>query len=67
MDVESVKKYIGKRCKIVLKNNYNYTATIPKFNGTSFEIIDKYGDMADVECDFIGMIQSTKGDENEKE
>jgi len=63
MDVEKIKKkYVGKKCRIVLKNNYNYTAVIPEFNGDSFTINDKFGDSVEIDCDFIAIIQVIGGE-----
>jgi len=60
MDPDSVKKYIGKRVRIILKNNYNYTAVIPAVskwrNGKEFSVVDKFGKNADMDCDFIAFI-----------
>lgn len=67
MDAESVKKYIGKRCVIVLKNNYVYTAVIPPmtdWTGSAFTITDKFGKSAEVDCDMIGFIQEERGNSN---
>lgn len=56
MEIEEVQKYIGKKCLIILKNNYNYTATIPDFDGTSFSITDIFGKEISIDCDFIAFI-----------
>ena len=57
MDVESIKDFVGKKCRIVLKNDYNYTAIIPKFVGTTFTVKDKFGDIVRIDCDYIATIQ----------
>lgn len=56
MEEEQVKKYVGKKVLLILKNNYKFTVTIPKFSGHSFEITDKFGQRATIECAMISMI-----------
>ncbi len=63
MDVKQVKKYIGKKVLLILKNNYKFTTIIPDFDGNSFDIIDKFGQKATIECDMVSMIYE-KGDNN---
>ena len=63
MDIKEVKKYIGKKVLLILKNNYKFTTTIPKFDGGSFSITDKYGEKASIDCDMISMIYE-KGDDS---
>lgn len=60
MEVLVVKKYIGKKVLLILKNNYQYTVTIPYFDGSSFEVVDKYGDNVEIECDFINFIKEVR-------
>jgi hypothetical protein len=57
MDVESIKNFVGKKCRIVLKNDYNYTAIIPNFEGKSFTVTDKFGNRVTIDCDYVGTIQ----------
>ena len=57
MEPNSVKQFVGKLCRIILKNNYNYTAVIPQIDGEAFTIIDKFGDAVEIDCSFIGVIQ----------
>lgn len=57
MKEEEVKKYIGKKCLIILNNNFKYTAIIPDFYESSFTIIDKYKKQVTINCTFIAMIQ----------
>jgi len=64
MEPDKVNLYSGKRVLIILKNNWKFTTVIPKFEGTSFEIIDKKGVKALIDCDMISMIYE-KEDENE--
>lgn len=60
MEVKVVLSYVGKRVRIVLKNNYNYTAIIPpkeKWGATqSFPIKDKFGENVDIDCSYIVII-----------
>ncbi len=56
MEVEKVKKYTGKKVLLILNNNYKFTITVPEFNGHSFDIVDKYGQKATIECDMISLI-----------
>ena len=66
MEVPVVLKYVGKRVRIVLKNNYNYTAVIPpkdKWSGEkSFSIRDKFGETVDIDCEMIGVINEIRTD-----
>lgn len=57
MDEEKVKKYIGKRVLIILKNSFQYTAVIPRFEGSGFTITDKFKKRIEIECDFIAFIE----------
>lgn len=56
MEIKQVRNYIGKKCLIILKNNYNYTAVIPEFNGSSFSITDIFGKVISIDCEFIAFI-----------
>jgi len=60
MEVPVILKYAGKKVRLVLRNNYNYTCVIPpkeKWSGErSFTIKDKFGERVDIECEFIGVI-----------
>lgn len=62
MDVNQVKKYIGKKVLLILRNNYKFTTTIPFFENSSFEIEDKYGQKALIECEYISMIYEKEHD-----
>ena len=57
MKEEDIQQYAGKRCLIILNNNFKYTAFIPNFEGTNFTITDKYGRVVTIECSFIAIIQ----------
>jgi small nuclear ribonucleoprotein (snRNP)-like protein len=56
MDEDKVRKYVGKKVLVILKNNFQYTITIPRFEGSSFNVKDKFGKEVDIECDFISFI-----------
>jgi len=56
MDEKQIKKYIGKKVLLILKNNFKFTVIVPDFEGSSFNITDKFGQKATIECDMISMI-----------
>ena len=62
MYVEDVKKYEGRRVLIILSNKFKYTAVLPKLNGTTFTIVDKYGHEATIDCDMIQLITEVKNE-----
>jgi|WetSurMetagenome_2_1015567.scaffolds.fasta_scaffold216489_2 hypothetical protein len=64
MDEETIKEFTGKKCLIILKNNFQYTAIIPKLTKSSFTISDKFGDKIVIECGFIAYI-AEKNDRGE--
>ena len=57
MEISKVKKYAGKEVYLILKNNFNYTCTLPKEIEQDFTILDKYGHSIEINCDFISFIQ----------
>jgi len=57
MEENNVRKYIGKKVLIILKNNWRYTCLLPDFQGSSFSIKDKYGEIVEISCDFINFIK----------
>jgi hypothetical protein len=57
MDVINVKKYVGKKVLLILKNSFQYSCTIPEFYGDSFEVYDKYGRRVEVACDYVALIK----------
>ncbi len=57
MDAEIIKKYIGKKVLIVLKNDFQYTAIIPYFEGKTFTITDKFGKNVDIDIDYVAFIR----------
>lgn len=61
MDENKIKKYIGKKVLLILKNNYKFTVIIPEFEGNSFDIIDKFGQEATIDCEIISMIYEKRG------
>ena len=56
MEKEQIKKYVGKKVLLILKNNYKFTVIIPEFDGESFDITDKFGQQATIECEMVSMI-----------
>lgn len=65
MEVEKVKKYIGEKVLIVLRNNFKITCIIPNFSGTSFETTDKFRERVTIECAMISFIhKQNSGGEN---
>jgi len=62
MDAEKIRKHVGKKVLIILKNNFQYTAIIPNFSGSEFTLVDKFGKEVDISCDYIAFIQRLKND-----
>lgn len=60
MEKSIVQQYIGKKCLIILKNHYSYTATIPDFDTSTFEIIDRFGENIAIDCEFILFLREVK-------
>jgi len=56
MDVEKVKKYVGKKVLLILNNGFKFTTVIPEFVGESFSITDKFGKDAEITCSMIDLI-----------
>ena len=61
MNTESIKRYVGKKVLIILKNNFKFTTIIPNFDGDVFEITDKYGQKALIDCDMVSMVYEKNG------
>jgi hypothetical protein len=57
MNEDDVRRFVGKKCLLILNNNFKYTGIIPEFSGPSFLMTDKYGRVVLIECSFIGMIR----------
>lgn len=60
MEENTIKKYIGKKVLIILKNNFQYTIVIPEFNGSSFSVKDKFGENIEISCEFINFIKEVR-------
>jgi len=60
MEENNVRKYIGKKVLVILRNNFQYTIIIPNFIGTSFSVKDKFGADVEISCDFISFIKELK-------
>lgn len=56
MEEKDVKKYVGEKVLLILKNNYKFTVVVPEFEGHSFTFLDKFGQKVTVECSMISMI-----------
>lgn len=65
MDVEQIKKYIGKKVLLILKNNYKFTVIIPDFSRNSFSVKDKFGQDVTIDCDFVSMIYEKEDSEDD--
>jgi len=57
MRPEDLKQHEGKRCRLVMKNNYNYTTIILEVKGDNITFTDKFGNIISVECEMIGVIE----------
>jgi len=64
MEVEEIKRYSGKKCLIILRNDFRYTGIIPHFVGRTFSIIDKYGSSVTIDCGVISLITELNGGNN---
>ena len=62
MDENEVRRYVGKKCIISLKNGQTYTGIIPNFVSDTITIIDKYGEEISFTCDFISFIDPIDDD-----
>ena len=56
MDVEEVRRYVGKKVLIVLNNGFKYTTILPSTINTTFTIKDKYDNYVTIDCDMIKLI-----------
>ena len=65
MNVEYIKRYVGKKVLVILKNNFKYTFVMPDFEGNSFYIKDKYNHDVTIDCDMVSLI-SEVGDYNDR-
>lgn len=57
MELNTIKKYEGKRVYMMLKNNFEYVIELPKHISQEFDIIDKEGKEVSINCDFIAFIK----------
>ena len=62
MKTDIIKKYAGKRVYMVLKNNFEYTTTLPDIITENFTIIDKFGESIDIDCSIVSFIKVCKDD-----
>ena len=65
MNEYEVKKYVGKKVLLILKNGYKFTAVIPDFEHNTFTICDKFGHEVSITCDYIAMIYEKEVSSNE--
>lgn len=56
MDTTTAEQYIGKRCKVFLKNNNLYNCTITSVANDTLTFIDKFGSKVSVTLDVVAMI-----------
>lgn len=66
MDEKEIRKYVGKKCLVSLKNGMTYTAVIPNFFNDTITVIDKYDEEVSFICEFVAYITPLK-EENKKE
>jgi len=64
MDVKEVKKYVGNRVLLILRNNFKYTADLPDFEGTTFTVKDRYGHDATINCNMVDLITVVGGSDD---
>ena len=60
MEIEEVKKWIGKKVKIILKTGTIISGIIPQFEGSSFSITDMFEEENSIDCNMIGFIKEIK-------
>ena len=61
MKEEKVKEYVGKKVLLILNNGFKYTATIPDFDGNTFDIVDRYNAKVTIDCGMISLISERNG------
>lgn len=61
MELNSIKKFEGKRVEIILNNGYRYTTILPIIDNIVFSFIDKFGSKILVDGNYISTIIE-KGD-----
>ena len=57
MQPEILKQHEGKKCRIVLRNNYNYTGIIPKIKSDTLTLKDKFGNLITINCGDIMVVE----------
>lgn len=64
MEKETLKKFVGQRVKILLRNNNIYTLVINDVTDIDFSATDKFGNIITISNEEIMVIESTgKGGE----
>ena len=66
MNVLNVKKYVGKKVLLELKNGFKFTAVIPDFSGDSFEIIDKFNKNVSIDTSMIALVYEIEQEKKER-
>tara|TARA_Y100000296_G_scaffold87211_1_gene130621 strand:- start:3137 stop:3340 length:204 start_codon:yes stop_codon:yes gene_type:complete len=66
MKEEDIKIYVGKRVKILLSNNFVYTAVINVVSGDCIKIVDKFDNNVLISIRDITMITEIKQYRGEK-
>lgn len=62
MQIEILKKFEGKKVRIILKNNFSYSFIVFKITGDNLlEFKDKYGEVLTVEPSYISAVTEING------
>ena len=60
MEIEKIRKYIGKKVYLELGNGFKYTTIIKKVDNDSITFTDKYDTEINVVCSFIVYIKEAE-------
>jgi small nuclear ribonucleoprotein (snRNP)-like protein len=60
MEVSTIRKYAGKKVYLILKNNFHYTAQLPREIDKDFFIVDKFGNEVVISSDMVAFVQEVK-------
>ena len=62
MQIEILKKFEGKKVRIILKNNFSYSFIVFKITGDNLlEFKDKYGEVLTVEPSYVSAVTEING------
>jgi len=65
MEIQTLKKFEGKECRLILKNNFVYSYVIFKITDNGLvEFSDKHGEALTIEPSFISGISKIYEEEN---